>query len=719
MSAELHVNVDAAVEFLRKITPTGCYGNVTAIDAYSAECTGAGFRDDSLERARAFISANTSRNLYWTVNGPGDCVDKKPAKPDIAAMRWAHLDHDDPSPEALERIRTASPPPTLIIFSGGGYGAFWRLAEPVQVNGNLDELEAINKRLIEVFEAGKGTWNIDRLMRLPWTVNHLSEKKRRDGRQPAATYLVEHHPERLYTLEQLRGITCEDTRESAAAGDESLHDSPDHPGSDRSRDLLAKVGIDVRAGLGDDEIMARHLGHPHAQDQADPRRAVQRCINRCRSGSNRASGTAPPPVETDESHLAALAELDDIAYDRAREAAAEKLGIRVATLDAERTRRRAARGQQRQQQQERQQRAEAGAAPLADGLAEGVRELLADLRPDEVVLPNDYVPFPYAASRLFQRMAKKREAFCRKGVVLELKGNALDIMTAAKLRSRIDAHGRRVLAVKATKNDGLILAPKRCSADTADALLATRETDCLPPIELVVNAPVLIEEAGELRTLGPGYHEGGGGVLVLGGKMPEVVALEQATDALLALLTDFRFTTAADRSRAVAGIIGPAIRAGGSLPGHALIDCAEADASQTGKGYLMRLKQATYGEVPRPFGRREGGVGSFDEDLGAQLLRASSFVLIDNVRGRLASEYLESILTADDEVAVRLPYKGAIPVSIRRMVFQLTSNGIETTADLANRMLITRLLKQQAGHTFAKFPEGGLLEHVRARQPYL
>jgi hypothetical protein len=209
MSAELTVNVDAAVEFLRAITPSGGFGNVTAIDAHTAQCTGVGYEGDSLEAARAFIAANVGRNLYWTVNGLAGRVDKKPGKLDITEMRYAHLDHDDPSEAALVQICTASPPPSLVIFSGGGYGAFWRLAEPVKVNGNLDALEAVNKRLIEVFGAGKGTQNIDRLMRLPFTVNHLNEKKRRDGRQPAETYVVEHHPERVYTLEELRGITCE------------------------------------------------------------------------------------------------------------------------------------------------------------------------------------------------------------------------------------------------------------------------------------------------------------------------------------------------------------------------------------------------------------------------------------------------------------------------------------------------------------------------------
>jgi hypothetical protein len=235
---------------------------------------------------------------------------------------------------------------------------------------------------------------------------------------------------------------------------------------------------------------------------------------------------------------------------------------------------------------------------------------------------------------------------------------------------------------------------------------------------MVSTTPVLVERNGQLVTLGGGYHDAGGGILVLGGEQPQTVGVDEAIAALLGLLDDFRFATDADKSRAVAMLIGPALRAGGLLPGHALMNCVEADQSQAGKGYFVRLQQAIYGEVPVPVGRRNGGVGSLDEDIGGQILRAKMFVLLDNVRGTLDSEYLESILTADDEVVVRLPYRGQVTVNVRRTTFSITSNGMLTTRDLGNRLLITRLLKCRPEAGFKKFPEGGLLEHVRARQAF-
>lgn len=353
------------------------------------------------------------------------------------------------------------------------------------------------------------------------------------------------------------------------------------------------------------------------------------------------------------------------------------------------------------------------------GMEPDVRALVASATGCEIILPNDWVPFPYAARRLFKLLAERREAFIRNGVVLELKDGRLDPMTPGSLRSRLDGYGRRVVAVKTLHHGGFALLPKRCSRDNAEALLLTLEASkFLPPIAMVSKVPVLIERDSALVTLGAGYHPDGGGILVQGDAQPPIVEIDEAAREILALLDDFKFATPSDKSRAVAALLGPAIRSGGLLPGHALMTCAEADASQTGKGYFLRLQQAIYGETPIPLGRRNGGVGSLDEDLGAQLLRASAFVLIDNVRGRLESEYLESILTADDEVAVRVPYRGQVTVSIRRMNFALTSNGIEATQDLANRLMIFRLLKHRPAAGFKKFPAGGILEHVRARQPY-
>jgi hypothetical protein len=48
----------------------------------------------------------------------------------------------------------------------------------------------------------------------------------------------------------------------------------------------------------------------------------------------------------------------------------------------------------------------------------------------------------------------------------------------------------------------------------------------------------------------------------------------------------------------------------------------------------------------------------------------------------------------------------------------ITSNGLETTRDLANRSVIIRIRKRPQGHKFKKYDEGDLLAHVVAKQPF-
>lgn len=298
------VDIDGAVQFVCDAVACGGYSNVTAIHPCVSRCVGIGFRRTEITKVRAFIESHHQWNLYWTVNQAQRPVNGKPSKDDISALRYAHLDLDDPSREALARLRSASPPPTLTIFSGGGYGAFWKLDEQVRVNGNLRELEDVNQHMIEVFGAGKGTANLDRLMRLPYTINVLSAAKIRRGRKPAPTYIVEYQPGRRYTLDELRAITVPQVHGSGEfdpcphnGAKPHVHNSASTKPVkfDRSRDLLAKVARAKRAGRSDEWVHAEFDSHPHAADEADPTRAVDRAI--AKVGADTAEWGALQPLD--------------------------------------------------------------------------------------------------------------------------------------------------------------------------------------------------------------------------------------------------------------------------------------------------------------------------------------------------------------------------------------------------------------------------------------
>jgi len=126
-------------------------------------------------------------NAYWHVNPLKDGVkDRKAKKEDVDRVTAFHVDLDDPSDRALESLKQFEPRPTAIIFSGGGYQAFWLLEEPLT---DLGKAALINKGIATKLGADD-CFNVDRIMRLPGTINWPNSKKRAAGRSEAVAYVV-------------------------------------------------------------------------------------------------------------------------------------------------------------------------------------------------------------------------------------------------------------------------------------------------------------------------------------------------------------------------------------------------------------------------------------------------------------------------------------------------------------------------------------------------
>ena len=69
-------------------------------------------------------------------------------------------------------------------------------------------------------------------------------------------------------------------------------------------------------------------------------------------------------------------------------------------------------------------------------------------------------------------------------------------------------------------------------------------------------------------------------------------------------------------------------------------------------------------------------------------------------------------------MSARVPHKGEISVDASGVTFQISSNGLETTPDLANRAAITRIRKRPKGYQFKQWKEGDVQAHIKANQPY-
>lgn len=181
---ELEVN--DAVGFLRIMRPEGPWV-LTAIVPDKNRISTTTFRADQCEQMAQWIASREGHeNLYWQVNSSGDAVlHKKAAKADIVLAEWLHIDIDGDKGEAWFTLEAFEPQPQIILDSGGGYQAFWRIPH----TDDLKDVEAINRWLASEL-GGDNCHNIDRIMRLPFTTNLPNAKKRKAGREPVMARLL-------------------------------------------------------------------------------------------------------------------------------------------------------------------------------------------------------------------------------------------------------------------------------------------------------------------------------------------------------------------------------------------------------------------------------------------------------------------------------------------------------------------------------------------------
>jgi putative DNA primase/helicase len=151
-----------------------------------------------LDDVSAFITAhNGEANIYYSLNPTKTALTKKATKADISQGEYVHGDldpNDDETPDAakaryLAKIETLSCKPTAIIDSGNGIQALWQLETELGPE-HFNAIEACSKALTLLLGSKPGTQNIDRILRLPGTVNWPTAAKKRAGRVPCISRLL-------------------------------------------------------------------------------------------------------------------------------------------------------------------------------------------------------------------------------------------------------------------------------------------------------------------------------------------------------------------------------------------------------------------------------------------------------------------------------------------------------------------------------------------------
>ena len=215
-----------AIDFLQRWNPQGPW-IITAIDPNKKGIDTASFAAADHEACREWMEKQGSRqkrNLYFTVNAVTRMMEIKPSREHIAGMTWLHVDLDPEAPPkgadrseieahyAAERERIldllrnppgGTPAPTCITFSGGGYQGFWKLERPVLLDGTPEQYEEAKRwnKQLEIVLGGDNCHNVDRIMRVPGSINRPDKRKRGKGRVEARADVAE-WSDATYTLDQ-------------------------------------------------------------------------------------------------------------------------------------------------------------------------------------------------------------------------------------------------------------------------------------------------------------------------------------------------------------------------------------------------------------------------------------------------------------------------------------------------------------------------------------
>lgn len=213
---------------------------------------------------------------------------ERPSKNDVVALPGFWADYDPPNPppgvtdlaehtaqhraKVFSALMRLSIRPTVIVRSGGGVQAFWKLEKPFIIDGDPNkakQAEKINTALKDVLKAegikGDSVQSVEHLMRLPGTINIPDEKKRKKGRETVTACIFEEDWGRRYSPDSFLAWANVDDA------------PPPAPAEDRSREIihiqdlddLDEYGIDAR-----DKAVAIHGVIPDVPKLGDNSRSA-------------------------------------------------------------------------------------------------------------------------------------------------------------------------------------------------------------------------------------------------------------------------------------------------------------------------------------------------------------------------------------------------------------------------------------------------------------
>jgi hypothetical protein len=237
-------DLDAAIDFL-----CHWYGTVVlvAILPDTGRTEAHVFRKTDPDATRAWIETWQMRGygIHHHVNRTRDNVCKKATREEMENALAAHVDVD-PSKEPgadkeagratiLAELEAQKPPFDVIVDTGNGYAGYYRLWH--EAGQDLRGVEARNLALVEMFGGDPSAHNIDRIMRVPGTLNYPNASKRRAGWGVGVARVVRANWDSFHGLDELP-VPLD------VPADDQVHHEHDRPSDDTVRAALDAIPPD-------------------------------------------------------------------------------------------------------------------------------------------------------------------------------------------------------------------------------------------------------------------------------------------------------------------------------------------------------------------------------------------------------------------------------------------------------------------------------------------
>ena len=271
-------DTDQAIAFLQLLRPGGPW--VLSAIIPDGEIETRTFHDE--QKAHAWIERYQGQgNLHYSLNPTKRSLNSKATKKDIASGEFVFADLDPREEETPQECKTryqaalaaGGQKPYAIIDSGNGIQVLLRLAEP---STDFAAVEAASLAFTLALGGTRGTQNIDRILRLPGTINLPTKAKRDKGRIACRALLIEANAafcqlDDLPKSEDEGGSRAEPQAKAAGEGKtwprrdlpywcrRLIAQGPDSEGrysygGDRSAAVFAVACTMVRCGYSDEEI---------------------------------------------------------------------------------------------------------------------------------------------------------------------------------------------------------------------------------------------------------------------------------------------------------------------------------------------------------------------------------------------------------------------------------------------------------------------------------